>query len=52
MTLTAEEILERLKEKLGDAILNYEIKEYKMGVKKPRAYQEIWMEINKDAFLQ
>jgi len=50
MTLTAEEILERLKEKLGDAILNYEIKEYKMGVKKPRTYQEIWMEINKDAF--
>ena len=50
MTLTAEEIFDKLKEKLGDAILNYEFKEYKMGVKRPRTYKEVWMEIDKNAF--
>ncbi|RLF72911.1 hydrogenase, partial [Thermococci archaeon] len=50
MTLTAEGIFDRLKEELGDAILNYEFREYKMGVKRPRTYKEVWMEIDKNAF--
>ncbi len=48
--LTAEQILEKLQEALGEAIISYEIREHTVGVRKKKSYKEIWVEINKDAF--
>ncbi|WP_461865857.1 NADH-quinone oxidoreductase subunit C [Thermococcus sp.] len=48
--LTAEQVLEKLQEALGEVIISHEIREYTMGVRKKKSYKEIWMEIDKDAF--
>jgi len=48
--LNVEQVLEKLKNTLGDAMLSYEIREYTMGVKRQRKLYEIWAEIDKDAF--
>lgn len=50
MNMNAEQILEKLKESLGNALLTYEIKEYTMGVRRKRTLYEIWAEIDKSAF--
>lgn len=45
-----EQVLEKLKESLGDALLSYEIREYTMGVRRKRTLYEIWAEIDKSVF--
>ncbi|ASJ08110.1 hydrogenase [Thermococcus siculi] len=49
MTMTAQEVLERLQEVLGEAILSHEIREYTMGVKRKRTYGEVWLTIRPEA---
>ncbi|NJD98618.1 hydrogenase [Thermococcus sp. LS1] len=48
--LSAEEVLKRLKETLGEALLSHEIREYTMGVRRKRTYQELWIEIDRGTF--
>ncbi len=50
MTMSAEEVLGKLQEALGEAILEHEIREYTMGVKKKRSYREVWLTIKPEAF--
>ncbi|ASJ15120.1 hydrogenase [Thermococcus radiotolerans] len=48
--MSAEEVLKRLQETLGEALLSHEIREYTMGVRRKRTYQELWIEIDPKAF--
>ena len=50
MTMTAQEVLERLQEALGEAIVSQEVREYTMGVKRKRTYGEVWLTIKPEAF--
>ena len=50
MTMTAEEVLERFQKALGDSLVSHEIREYTMGVKRKRTYEEVWLTIDPEAF--
>lgn len=50
MTLKAEEILDILKNSLGDALIEQEIKTYSMGAVRKREYSEVWIKIDRKAF--
>ena len=49
MTMTAQEVLEKLQEALGEAIISHEIREYTVGVKRKRTYGEVWLTIKPEA---
>ncbi len=50
MTMTAKEVLERLQEALGGAVISHDIKEYTMGVRRRRTYGEVWLTIKPETF--
>jgi len=50
MTLKAEDILKILQEALKEGLLEYNIKEFKMGTKRQKTYKEIWIKIKRDYF--
>lgn len=50
MTMDAEEVLQRLQNVLGDALMSHEVREYTMGVKRKRSYKELWLTIKPEAF--
>lgn len=45
-----EEVLKRLQETLGEALLSSEVREYGRGVRRKRAYRELWITIRPEAF--
>ncbi|ASJ13438.1 NADH-quinone oxidoreductase subunit C [Thermococcus thioreducens] len=48
--MSVEEVLKKLQEALGEALLSHEVREYTMGVKRKRTYRELWITIKPDAF--
>ncbi|ADT84449.1 NADH-quinone oxidoreductase subunit C [Thermococcus barophilus] len=48
--MNVEEVIEKLEKSLGDALLNYEIREYEMGIRRKRKLYEVWAEIDRSAF--
>ena len=50
MTLKAEEILNILKNSLGDALIEQEIKTYSLGALRKRECSEVWIKIDRGAF--
>ncbi len=45
-----EDVLKKMQEAVGDSLLSHEVKEYTMGAVRKGTYQELWIEIEPEAF--
>jgi len=50
MTLTADDVGKILQDSLKEGLLEYVVREFKMGTKAPKTYKEIWIKIDRNYF--